>query len=69
MLPPNAAVWATAPNDRELARVLQHRYGDGSVYLLDRGAKQIFRVPATRTREPRGIHHEKGRELLARCGL
>jgi hypothetical protein len=40
----NAAAWATAPNDIELARVLQHRYGDGTVYLLDGGAKQIFRA-------------------------
>lgn len=65
-----AAAWATAPNDIELARVLQHRYGDGTVYLLDRGAKQIFRFCLQlELVTDEGYITKKGRELLARCGL
>ena len=66
----NGAAWATAPNDIELARVLQHRYGDGTVYLLDGGAKQIFRACLQLDLvSDEGFITKKGRELLARCGL
>jgi len=66
----SAATWATAPSDIELARVLQHRYGDGTVYLLDRGAKQIFGACLQlELVSDEGFITKKGRELLARYGL
>jgi hypothetical protein len=54
----------------ELARVLQHRYGDGSVYLPRTGGRQVLRrCMQLGLVSDEGFITKKGRELLAHCGL
>ncbi len=66
----NTATWGDMPNDLELARVLQHRYGDGTVYLPRTGARPVLRLcMQLGLVSDEGFITRKGRELLARCGL
>ena len=66
----NTATWGDMPNDLELARVLQHRYGDGTVYLPGAGGMPVLRFcMQLGLVSDEGFITRKGRELLARCGL
>ena len=66
----NTATRGDMPNDLELARVLQHRYGDGTVYLQRAGARPVLRFcMQLGLVSDEGFITRKGRELLARCGL
>ena len=66
----NTATWGDMPNDLELARVLQHRYGDGTVYLPRTGTRPVLRLCIQLGLiSDEGFITRKGRELVARCGL
>ena len=66
----NTATWGHMPNDLDLARVLQHRYGDGTVYLPRTGARPILRLCIQGYLvSDEGFITRKGPHLLARCGL
>ena len=66
----NTATWGDMPNDLELARVLQHRYGDGTVYLPRAGARPVLRFcMQLGLVSDEGFITRKGRELVARYAL
>ncbi len=66
----NAATWGEVPDELELARILRHRFGDGTVYLPRAGARHLLRLCVQLGLvSDEGFITRKGRELLARCGL
>lgn len=66
----NTATWGDTPTDLELVRVLQHRYGDGTVYLPRAGARPVLHFcMQLGLVSDEGFITRKGRELLARCAL